>query len=203
MDIQVYQKLIHLTPLKDLECKHVLFGHPEEVFLDSARAGYENILFEAGQGGSVLDGVNRVIRMSNESDFQRPVCMVITSDGNVWCDSTHTALAYIVKYSYKSPSGCRLGDVPHYIVDYTEMKDGSPKVLAHTKVDVKEDTLIEQAVAHTLKLEERVREYGIRKGGLSYTIGDLKNALDFYTTPRMEQLHMMELSKRVKKLSEL
>lgn len=183
--------------LKDLECKHVIFGSPKNVYDDLVRVGYECALFGSSMHSTLLQSIKRVDLMVLNTEYRRAIGVVRTSDGKYWCANTHTALAYILRAGNEDLT---CGEVPFYLVECG--KPGESHIIySHNNSLWDSREHVAKAVEKALHIEERTRK-GSRKS-LTYTIGDLDRLLIFYAGEREQQIYAEELNKPAMLLSEL
>ena len=156
--------------LADLECKHFLFTNEKtRVFAELAeKVNYKWALFGSHRGTAEKDRVDFEIQRIREmalSSVDRPVRIVKTSDGKIFVDNTHWALAYIERLGL----GVRLCDIPFYVVDFSH----SAPIVVDVKDSVfKDRSHIKGAVEAASEIEKRLRK-GWRPQSVTYKLKDM------------------------------
>lgn len=188
------------TSISKLVSKHILFSGNTSLILDAYLVGYENIIFGSNKGHSINETIRQIKRMAKDRSFNRPVVVVVTKNGCPWCDTTHTAIAYMLRVH----DAVTLGEVNHIVVDYT--KGSVPLVDGYWVnggfTDEEKRELLSEAYLHSLKLEERVKR-GFRGHVERYTIYSLYRELLKCMTPWGQFKLRKKLNVPCKKLSEL
>ena len=157
----------------ETECKHYTTLNEEtKKYDESAKmVGYEWARFGSHREDSTLeDEKNRIFSMEN-SNVDRPVRFVITSDNKVWTDNTHWVIAYLLRKGKNT----KIKDIPFYLVDFTHE---IPRIIGYngSVIDNEEDKA--RAIDASLDVEKRVRA-GWRKK-LPYNILDFVKDLELY-----------------------
>lgn len=152
-------------PLGALECKHVVPTASNHILDLSRKVGYEWVVFGSHRDGS-LKSEDAIIRtMALDPSFNRPIRIVRTSDGRLWADNTHSTMAYMTRYGLDTI----LGEVPFYLVDFTETV---PLVLSVSGSVHCNTSNIMEAVSCAKDVDNRVIS-GVRPSGVSWTVLDL------------------------------
>ena len=150
----------------DTQSKHISPNTPKgisKVFEDlSKKVNYKFCYMSVGYNFSIEYDRDYVKHIANQHVI-RPVKFVVTKDGRIWADNTHTSLALIIKLGTK----IKICDCPYYIVDFRK----NIRVI-NTKVLPDKKEIIEKVVLNALKIQNRINE-GWRPSKYSYTIGDL------------------------------
>ncbi len=162
-------------PVEKLECKHVILNEPTTIFEASVRAGYEYVILGSHRHASIEDENKRILTMQESKTFNRPVRVVKAKDERLWCDNTHTAMAYL-RRNYKKQIA--LKDIPFYLIDVSGNK---PVVVSVRNSVIQNDECIINAINCALQINNRLSQ-GVRPDGMSYTIGELNNMLSAFTS---------------------
>jgi len=156
--------------LVDLESKHVAFDNTarnKNLIELGKKAGYDYVLLGTHRGFNpqrIQFEINRINEMA-VSGHSRPVRIVICSNGKVFIDNTHWALAYIKRYGIDT----QLNQLPFYIVDFS----GEIPLLVNVNGSViKNENDMKRAVNAAGKVEQRVQR-GWRPESLSSPLKDL------------------------------
>jgi hypothetical protein len=158
--------------LKNLECKHlaeIITPQHNRLKTLAEEAGHKHFLLGSHRNSDIEEEKEIIRKMAEDKDFKRSIRIVITSDGLIWSDNTHTTLAYMKRYGLTVD----LGRVPFYVVNLIEK---IPEIIS---VDNRvSDSLkdIKNAISSAKRLEERI-QVGYRPDNLSFTIEDLNKQL--------------------------
>lgn len=158
------------TKLVDLECKHVASRLASQIYEAAIASGYKNVVLGSHRKGT-LESENCIINsMAKDSYFNRPIRIVLGTDSRLWCDNTHSAIAYLRRYD----NSITLADVPFYLIDISER---IPLIVSVSGTVIQSVTDIKNAIACALRINNRL-ELGVRPENMSWTIGDLKKDID-------------------------
>lgn len=156
--------------LVDLECKHVVSVLASQVYNASVKAGYTNVVLGSHRRGT-LESENHIIsEMATNDSFNRPVRVVLAKDDRLWCDNTHSTIAYLRRYGEEA----HLSDIPFYLVD---IRKKVPVVFSVRGSVVPHICDIKNAIACSLRINERL-DLGIRPDTRTWTVGDLKREIE-------------------------
>lgn len=183
-------------PVAALECKHVILNKPKEIYEASVKANYEYVILGSHRHASINDENERIFNMVSNKSFNRPVRIVKAKDERLWCDNTHTAMAYL-RRNYKKD--IRLKDIPFYLVDVSR---DVPVVFSINNSIVKNDDDIQRTINCSLQINSRI-DKGVRPKGMSYTVGELNNIMSEYTCLTFKKWYAEILNKPSNLLSEL
>lgn len=151
-----YRYLLDIK-LTDLECKHVLFSDDRDTkrFIKRAeKAYYPNIVWGYYRDKIATGKSERAILDKMKADnFMRPIRIVVTSNGMVWCDNTHTCISYIER-GYVT-----LKEIPFYVIVFTD-NDTCAHVMDYQQSLSQNMDDINQAVQNAKRLEYFVRHNG-------------------------------------------
>lgn len=158
------------TKLVDLECKHVVSKFASQIYEASIASGYKNVVLGSHRKGT-LESENRIIScMANDISFNRPIRVVLGKDNRLWCDNTHSTIAYIRRNS----NNVSLADVPFYLVD---IRNKVPLIVSVNGTVIPDINHIKNSIACALRINNRL-DLGVRPENMTWTIGDLKEDID-------------------------
>ena len=161
--------------LKDLHCKHRIAIEPtplnNEVYLYAETAfshyGIKNRFNWSGTENK--NGVEKhinIIKKMIDSDFMRPMRIIIDTKGRLWADNTHTCIQWIIR---EGENIC-LGDVPYYITDFSNKNEPVFLSIKGSGRDSVKD--IKSAIACGYRIEKLVN-VGYRPTDVNYQISHL------------------------------
>lgn len=107
------QEKIYDYHVSDLECKHVAIVSDNPVYLRSVSAGYNNVVLGSHRSSALKKENDIIVDMSKDCCFMRPIRIVYAKDNRLWCDNTHSAIAYIRRYG----NDISLSKIPFYLID--------------------------------------------------------------------------------------
>jgi len=162
--------------LLDLESKHVALADSKrktELIKLGEQVGYNYVLWGTHRGKWINDDtrlryeLDRVESMVNYPSI-RPIRIVICSNGKVFADNSHWALASAKKF------GCdvKLKQIPFYIVDFT---NPIPNIINNNGSVIQNEIDIMRTINAAGKIEQRVLN-GWRIND-TYSMRDLHNEL--------------------------
>ncbi|WP_097006718.1 hypothetical protein [Lacrimispora amygdalina] len=183
-------------PVDALECKHVILNEPKEIYEASVKANYDYVILGSHRHASINDENERIFNMVSNKFFNRPVRIVKAKDGRLWCDNTHTAMAYL-RRNYKKD--IRLKNIPFYLVD---VSCNVPVVISINNSVIQKDDDIQNAINCSLQINSRL-DKGVRPKSMSYTVGELNKIMLGYTCLIFKKWYAEILNKPSYLLSEL
>ena len=124
---------------------------------------------------------NKICEMSKSLNL-RPIRIVITSNGKIFVDNTHWAIAYMKRFG----QDIKLSDVPFYIVDFNFEK---PYIVDVKGTVIKNEQDIKRAVNAAGDVEERIQK-GWRPRQISYLLGDF--AIELEKQYNLTQINLMD-----------
>lgn len=156
--------------LVSLNCKHIMTVNSltQEVYNLADKAfeavGAFNRMPWGARRNGTLQSEMEIIKGMVNSEFMRPMRVVIDKQDRIWADNTHTAVSWVLRKGVD----CKLIDVPFYIVDLrVETKvisvDGS---LSNDLNDVK------GAIKASSRITNLI-EHGYRPNSIKWRVGDL------------------------------
>lgn len=170
-----YRRIRNLT-LMSLEAKHIVSpdcNKSKDVLARAVSAGHKwCVIGSHREDACICQEILRIQGMCLDLAFNRPMRVVITSDQRVWCDNTHTAIAYACRIGRQ----CRVRDVPHYLVDFRYCTPLITSVDSSVHDSVKH---IQAAISAAKRLDDRL-VLGYRPKTLSWSILDLTDQLNDY-----------------------
>jgi len=150
----------------DAESKHIALATPASMAIELKKladvVGYKYCFMSDGDNFDPKFVVKSIYRMY-ESGFNRPVKYILTSDGRIWSDNTHTSILYAFKYGFD----VKIFETDYYIVD---VRKTCPVIFLGSQ-SISEKHFI-PIIKNALAVETRVR-LGWRPRDVRYTIGDL------------------------------
>jgi hypothetical protein len=156
--------------LLDLNCKHIAYinSTTQKIFKLSESVGYKWCILGSNRNSDISNEKERIIQMK-DSNYRRPIRIIITKDFRMWCDNTHWTISYILKYG----KNIKIKDIPFYIINLKEdiIIDFNNLVM----IDYED---IHNIISCAKELQTRI-DNGWRPCEISYTIGDLMKSLDF------------------------
>lgn len=156
-----------------LECKHIteICEKTNEIYERAVKSGHEWCVLGSHRNGTVDSEKKVITDMMENLNFNRPIRLVITSDGAVWADNTHTVIAYVLRYG----EDLFVKEIPFYIVD---TRYSIPRIVSvkNTVNDSVSD--IKSAIACSERLNARLAR-GYRPKYLRWNIADLMEQLNF------------------------
>lgn len=161
-DRDCYGATTHLQVLSRLRCKHVMdvSSQKAEKLLDvSVAAGYENAMWGYGEALYKVPDYNRIVQIGRIQRFIykgliRPVRIVIDSKGCWWPDNLHTTIAHILCQG----SGCKVIDIPFYIIDLSAKQDVVTIYDPYRLVDLnRADDVIHSALMRESQTNDQIR----------------------------------------------
>lgn len=156
--------------LKDLECKHIINTTENPIYNASVHAGYQYVVFGSHRNGT-LESENHIInQMANDKCFYRPIRVVLAKDNKLWCDNTHSAIAYLRRYGME----ISLCDIPFYLVDVSR---NTPIIVSIDQTVIPNIEAIKKSIDCALRINERL-DLGVRPGAMKWTIEDLKKDIE-------------------------
>jgi len=163
-------KEIRNAKLVDLECKHVASRLASQIYEASIASGYKNVVLGSHRNGT-LESENCIINsMANDSSFNRPIRVVLSKDNRLWCDNTHTAIAYL----RRGDDNISLADVPFYLID---IRDKIPLIISVNGTIIPSIIDIKNAIACALRINNRI-DLGARPENMTWTVGNLKEDIE-------------------------
>lgn len=157
---------IENTKIIDVQSKHISLNTPNEIsktFEDlSKKVNYKFCYMSVGNNFSTKYDRDYVKHIAKQYVI-RPAKFVVSKDGRIWADNTHTSLALIIKLGIN----VKICNCPYYIVDFRN----NIRVI-NTKVLPAKKEIIDKTVINALKIQNRINK-GWRPPKYSYTIGDL------------------------------
>lgn len=172
-----YRYLLDMK-LMDLECKHVLYADDRDIkkFIAQAeKAYYPNIVWGYYRDKRATGKSERaIIDRMKVADIMKPIRIVVTSNGMVWCDNTHVCMSYIDR-GYVT-----LKEIPFYVVVFTD-NDNCVHVMDYEQSLLPSIDDINQAVRNAKRLEYFVRHKG-RTSKWRWTILNLYIQMEYDTT---------------------
>jgi hypothetical protein len=154
------------TSLGSLESKHIpqnLENAQSDIFDSLARkVGYHYSRIGAHQGLTQVEDVDRV-RLIASNGSLRPMRVVISKDGRLWADNTHTGLALLLRCG----AAAELADIPCYFVDLCGIV---PRVIHRPSTLI--EPYLSVCVSKAKWLQWRI-DLGWRPLTLSFTLGEL------------------------------
>ena len=170
------------TLISHTESKHIALATPQQIASEfekrSAAVNYK-YCYMSNQGDFNAFAVAKYIYAMHTSDFNRPAKYVLTSDGKIWADNTHTSILHL----YKFKEDVKIKQTLFYIVD---TRSEYPQIILEAK---NINPIHYPAIAkNALALENRIK-LGWRPRSICYT---LKNLCDY--DHYLEMLHEINCS---------
>lgn len=161
--------------LGNLHAKHIMNSSTETELVEKyAEVGFKSLglenrlKFGAHRGGSV-SSEKAIIESMRATGFKRPVRLVITKDGRIWSDNTHTTVSWVLRLG----NWAMVCEIPYYVVDLRgEMPTvyGGAGVLSDSMKDIR------LAIACSYRIE-RLVEAGYRPLDVAWRIADVMRNL--------------------------
>lgn len=166
----IIDKTILHTKVTDLECKHVVSLLASDVYNASKKAGYQNVVLGSHRNGT-LESESKIIEdMQKDVMFNRPIRVILAKDNRLWCDNTHSAIAYVKRFG----TNITIEEIPFYLVD---IRAEIPIVISVNKSILPNVEHIKNAIACSLRINQRI-DLGVRPRNMHWNINDLMNDLD-------------------------
>lgn len=159
-----YSRIINYK-IGSSECKHIAINTPRDIAITfellSAKVNYDYCYMSQGNDYSVENNKQYVYKMSL-SESIRPAKYVITKDGRVWADNTHTSLSALLKFG----EDARILDSDFYIIDLRN------NITILNPPATFTPSICQIVIDNALKIQHRI-DRGWRPVSLNYTIRDL------------------------------
>ena len=153
--------------IADLECKHVInFNSPKAkiIYNLGIESGFAGVIW-----GSTRNGTEHtekaIINQMLETNFNRPLKIVVVKNNRIWADNTHTCIAQILRHGGQ----VKIKEVPFYIIDLSHKH---PIIVNYNNSVLNSVREIKKAISYAYKIHER-NEKGVRPNNITWNIKDL------------------------------